>query len=364
MLKSLLRHRLLVFLLLLALLLKLFSLNEAWVERYYTYGVYPLISQGLRLILGWIPFSMGDILYVAAGLFLVLKVVKLFRLLFTRRLRQSLSWSAFRKYLCILLGIYVVFNLFWGLNYNRQGIAAQLGLDVRRYNQPDLRAVTETLHSRLNSHAALVDSIRRTRLDDNSTLFNEGVKSYERVRSTYPFLRYRYPSVKASLFGGMGKYFGYTGYYNPFSGEAQLKTSIPVFLKPFVVNHEIAHQLGYGKENEASFVSYLVSRESEDIDFRYSVYYELFNNAWRQCRRAGDTAFASALFNTLHPRVLADHDEQVRYLQSTRNPIEPFMSGAYDRYLRLNNQPKGKATYDEVTAWLIAYMRKYGREKL
>lgn len=345
-------------------MLKLFSLNEVWVERYYTYGFYPFISQGLRLILGWIPFSIGDLLYAAAGLFLILKVIKLFRLLFTKRLRQYFSWAVFRKYLSLALGIYIVFNLFWGLNYNRQGIAAQLGLHVRRYTRPDLRAVTETLHSRLNAHAALVDSLRRTRLDNDRVLFNEGIASYDRIKSSYSFLRYRYPAVKASLFGGMGKYFGYTGYYNPFSGEAQLKTTIPVFLKPFVVNHEIAHQLGYGKENEASFVSYLVSRESQDIDFRYSVYYELFNNAWRQCRRAGDTAFASALHKTLHPRVLADHDEQLRYLQSTRNPIEPFMSGAYDRYLRLNNQPKGKATYDEVTAWLIAYMRKYGREKL
>lgn len=364
MLKSLLRHRFLLFLIFLALFLKLFSLNEAWVESCYTYGFYPVLSQSLRLLLGWIPFSIGDLLYIAAGVFLVLKVVKFFRLLFTRRLRSHLSWAVFRKYLRLLLGIYIVFNLFWGLNYYRQGIAAQLGLDIRRYAQPELRDLTQTLHARLNSYAARVDSLRRNRLHNNDTLFNEGIRSYGAIVSAYPFLRYRYPSVKASLYGSMGKYFGYTGYYNPFSGEAQLKTSIPVFLKPFVINHEIAHQLGYGKENEASFVSYLVSRSAQDLDFRYSVYYELFNNAWRQCRCSGDTAFASALHQTLHPRVLADHNEQVRYLQSTRNAIEPFMSGAYDRYLRLNNQPSGKATYDEVTAWLIAYMKKYGREKL
>ena len=40
------------------------------------------------------------------------------------------------------------------------------------------------------------------------------------------------------------------------------------------------------------------------------------------------------------------------------------MTGVYDKYLKLNNQPKGKATYNEVIAYLIAYMKKFGKEAL
>jgi hypothetical protein len=40
------------------------------------------------------------------------------------------------------------------------------------------------------------------------------------------------------------------------------------------------------------------------------------------------------------------------------------MSDFYDSYLKMNNQPKGKATYNEVVAWLIAYMKKYGAQAL
>ena len=124
--KSLLRDRKLVFLVLLSLLIKLFSLNEAFVEQYYTYGVYPFISKVLRVLLGWIPFSVGDLLYLAAGLYLVIKSWKYLRLLATRKIKQYLSWILVRKLLKLILLIYVVFNVFWGLNYNRQGICCTI----------------------------------------------------------------------------------------------------------------------------------------------------------------------------------------------------------------------------------------------
>ena len=39
------------------------SRNPHWVEKYYSRGIYPEISGFLRRLLGWIPFSVGDVLY-------------------------------------------------------------------------------------------------------------------------------------------------------------------------------------------------------------------------------------------------------------------------------------------------------------
>ena len=140
--RSLLRDKKLLVLLALAVLIKVFSLNSAWVERYYTYGFYPVISRLSRLLLGWIPFSVGDLLYVAAFVFLVLKSWKLIRLLAKRQVKEYLSWILFRKYLKLVLWIYIIFNLSWGLNYDRVGIAGQLGLDVKPYNLEELKKLT------------------------------------------------------------------------------------------------------------------------------------------------------------------------------------------------------------------------------
>jgi hypothetical protein len=361
--KSLLRDRKLVLLFLLALLIKLFSLNEAWVETYYTYGFYPVFSMFLRLLFGWIPFSIGDLAYVAAFIFLVAKSWKLIRLLAKRKVKEYLSWILFRKYLKLVLGIYIIFNVFWGLNYNRQGIAHQLGLNVQPYNTKDIYELATGLQQQLNFYAAKVDSVNRLPLDNNKILFKEGVRVYKKISLQYPFLRYEQVSIKPSVFTNIGQFFGFTGYYNPFSGEAQLKTTVPAFVKPFILCHEMAHQLGYAKENEANMVAFLSGRVSDNVEFRYSAYWDAYTYALRELRRYDTTAFKE-LRKTVHPQFKKDYQTYLEYLYKSRNVVEPFMSEFYDSYLKLNNQPKGKATYNEVVAWLVAYMKKYGKAAL
>ncbi|HEU4469971.1 MAG TPA: DUF3810 domain-containing protein [Flavisolibacter sp.] len=363
MVKSLLRDRLLLFLLSLALLIKLFSLDGARVEHYYTYGLYPWLSRTLRVLLGWLPFSLGDLLYISAFIYLVAKVWKFLRILAKRQLREYLGWVLLRKFLRLVAWIYIIFNLFWGLNYNRLGIAHQLALDVKPYTLSDLRQVTGVLEQRLNACAALTDSAKRLQLNQNRQLFAQGILDYRRVKAEFPFLSYASPSIKASIFSPVGHYFGFSGYFNPFTGEAQLNTNEPVFLKPFVLNHEIAHQLGYGKENEASFVSYLSARRSDNIDFRYSIYYELFFSAVYECAANGDTTIGTRL-RRMHPRVLADREEHRTFRIGHSNRVQPYVTRFYDNYLRLNNQPKGMATYNQVIAWLIAYLKKNGEQEL
>jgi hypothetical protein len=64
--KSVLRDKVLLSLIFLAVFIKILSFNENWVEHYYTHGFYAQFSALLRVMLGWIPFSFGDILYAAA----------------------------------------------------------------------------------------------------------------------------------------------------------------------------------------------------------------------------------------------------------------------------------------------------------
>ena len=358
--KALFLDRYLILLFFLAVLIKFFSLNADWVEKYYTFGLYPVVSVTLRILFGWIPFSLGDLLYVLAFIWLVRKVWKLVVLLKRQQARAYLSWQLFRKYLKLALLVYIIFSLFWGLNYYRKGIEKQLALDLKPYGSRDLFELTTVLQQRLNSYAANVDSAQRLRYNQNRFLFAKGAEAYDSAQKSLSFLHYGRRSVKPSLFTSIGKWFGFTGYYNPFTAEAQLKTDIPVFLKPFVVAHEMAHQLGYAKENEANFVGYLTCKASGNTDFLYSAYFDLYRDAVAECASFLGKKEMDSLRSKLPERVAADLHDLRLYLIRNKNFIEPLMSGAYDRYLKLNNQPKGHATYSEVIAYLIAYMKKYG----
>jgi len=363
MIKNLLQYRLLFVLLLIAIAIKFFSLNEAWVEVYYTNRFYPAISSFLRILFGWIPISMGDIFYATAVVYLIIKVWKLLQSLIKKRAKEYYSRILISRYIMLMLFIYIVFNILWGLNYNRHGIAKQLALDVQPYSAEDLYGLTSLLQQRLCFYGDKVDSMKRLSLNRNKNLFKEGVAAYQQAEKQFLFLNYKYPSIKASLYTPLGHLFGFTGYYNPFSAEAQIKTTIPVFLKPFVLCHEIGHQLGYAKENEANFVGFLASKNSVNPEFKYSAYFEMWLYANRELARF-DLRQAKLFQLTAHEQVKKDYRSYLQYLFDNKNVVEPFVSVFYDNYLKMNNQPKGNRTYNEVTSWLIAYLKKNGPEAI
>ncbi|HEX2535741.1 MAG TPA: DUF3810 domain-containing protein [Chitinophagaceae bacterium] len=343
----------------LALIIKLFSLDESRVERYYTDGFYPWMARGLRTLTGWVPFSLGDLLYAAAFLYLIFLLVRLVRHLRARTRPRVVLFKVFRKLLFIALSVYLIFNIFWGLNYDRLGIAEQFGLKVEPYEVAELQVLTEVLVTRLQAAAPAVTDTARQRLDRNGPLFDEAVVTYSRLSDSLPFLAYRTTSLKPSMYSHIGHFFGFTGYYNPFSGEAQIKTTVPFFLKPFVICHEIGHQLGYGKENEANFVSYLACRRAPHPEFRYSGYLEMYLYAHHELYRR-DSARAIALRDRLPVQAKQDISELQQYLDRSDNLLVPYFAAFYNQFLKLNNQPKGKESYNQVVAWLIAYQKKYG----
>lgn len=363
MVKKLLKDRLLMAVILLIILIKLAELAPTAIEFHYTYGIYPKVSALLRILFGWLPFSIGDLIYLSAIIYLIIKIRKYILMIRNRKLHKPEVAHLFRKLFIVLSCVYIVFQLFWGLNYYRLGIAKQLELEVKPYSTADLTTLAILLQEKLNHFAVEVDSVHRARLDKNKVLFNEAIHTYSETSKQYPYLTYKHRSIKPSMYSYVGQYFGFTGYYNPISGEAQIKTSEPVFMKPFIICHEIGHQLGYAKENEANFVGYLTCKNSGNIDFNYSAYFEMTLYALSDLRHR-DSLVMKELKSEWEPRVESDYREYLRYLKKNENPIEPYIMKFYNQFLKLNNQPHGNRTYNEVVAWLIAYMKKYGPEAI
>jgi len=352
-----------VLLIVLTILIKWASWYPAWVERNYSQGVYPFVARIQRFLFGWTSFSIGDLFYAFLIVIILYKVFKFFRLLFKKQLNRGYFVAALQQAIFIFLFLYVFFNLLWGLNYNRRGIAYQLNLEVKEYTVADLDTLTNVIQQRVNYYAGFVTEAQRDSFDLKSRLFAGAVEAYKEAAKKYPFLRYRPKSIKPSLFSYLGNYLGFQGYYNPFSGEGQVNTTVPRFLEPYVTTHEIAHQLGYGKENEANFVGFLACRAYNAPVFRYSTYYDMYNYSIGELFRR-DTALARAYQQKADPQVKKDQKEFRDFYRRYKNPIEPIVMWGYGHFLKANNQPAGKRSYNEVVAWLIAYYKKYGVDAL
>lgn len=344
-------------LLIIALLINVVSNFNGWIEVYYSSGFYQKLSVFFRAITGWLPFSLGDILYIIAVCWIVYKVFLLIKAFFKRTFTRDSFLLGLAKTFARILWIYIVFNIFWGLNYDRLGIAYQLQLQPVNYNEQDLKNLTAQLIDKVNAaRKNLGDS--NFEYDSPQEIFDKTKIAYENAEKNFSFLHYQNQSIKKSFFGTLGDYIGFLGYYNPFTGESQVNTTVPSFVIPYTTCHEVAHQLGYGSESEANFVGYLAAKSSPDKTFRYSVYFDLFNYANGKLF-SFDSLAARQNYHQLDTLVKLDIKTYRNFFLSYKNSVEPLIKFFYGEYLKANNQPNGIETYDEVVSWLIAYQKKY-----
>ena len=104
------RYRGVLLLLALAALIKIFSLFPVAVERYYSNGLYPGIAVVQRILFGWVPISVGDLLYGATGIWLIAQLVLIVRKIRSKTASGTYFLSVGRRLLTGMLVVYVLFN--------------------------------------------------------------------------------------------------------------------------------------------------------------------------------------------------------------------------------------------------------------
>lgn len=341
----------------------LFSFQKQWVESWYSNGLYPIIGRIYRFLWGWIPFSFGDIIYTLAIGWFLWKLFSIIRLMFKKKTNRLYWLRLARKSAFFLIAAYGFFLLCWGLNYNRLGSADLLKLDPAKYTRAHLVQLTDTLQQRLEKNIGQIKAGDSLIWYNFTQLKQASVFNYRQAAIGLPFTAYQQVSVKKMLFGNLGGYFGFSGYFNPFTGEAQLVQGMPAFILPSIMSHEMAHQLGFAAEEEANLIGYLAAKNSPNPAIRYSIYHDLISYSLRELRSI-DSVLYKQKFDQLNPLV-KQHNQQIKdYFLGFKSPLTHLANIWYDLYLKANSQSKGLESYSFVSAWLIAYANKYGWDKL
>ncbi len=167
-------------------------------------------------------------------------------------------------------------------------------------------------------------------------------------------LTYNGKALKRSLFSIPLTYMGFNGYLNPLTNEAQVNTQIVKYKIPTTASHEIGHQLGFAKENEANFIACLATINHPDPYFRYSG----LTFALRYCINElyiRDAVKAEALVKTIHPGIMENYKEVRDFWALHQNPFEPLFQTTYNGFLKANNQADGMKSYSYVVALLVNY---------
>ncbi|MCG8238229.1 DUF3810 domain-containing protein [Tenacibaculum finnmarkense] len=327
------------------------SKKPQWIAHYYSNGIYPYISKTLRLILGWIPFSVGDIL----GLVLLFLMIKACYSLIKNNFKNSIS--KFLQFTGILSLLYFCFYAFWGLNYFREPLAENLGLKQANYSTEQLIETTQKIIFELNkTHLDIThnDTIKVTVPHTRKQIYGLATNGYKQLEKQYPQLKYQFPSIKSSVVSLFQSYNGTGGYINPITGEAQINDLLPKTGYPATTCHEMAHQIGWAAENDANFVGFLAAISNEDMYFKYSGYRMAYTYCIKQVYKR-DKNSAKKLRNTVNKGIYKDYNDSYLHWQQFKNPIEPYFKKGYNAYLKANNQVNGIKSYSYVVDLLIAY---------
>lgn len=304
----------------------------------------------MRFSLGILPFSLGDLLYT----FFIFSIIRWIVIRINTRFKNPGKWAI--DFFAIFSIIYFCFHLFWGLNYYRLPLHKTLKIK-NTYTTEELVLLTETLIKRSNE-------VHRELMHNDSSLVPYNFRKTEILKKTtdgfdflsdeYPKLTYQGKSLKPSLYSIPLTYMGFNGYLNPLTNEAQVNTQIINYKLPTTASHEIGHQLGFAKENEANFIACLATIKHPDPYFRYSgltfaLRYCLNELYIRDCNKA------ETLLKTINPGIMANYKEVREFWILHQNPFEFIFQFTYSGFLKANNQEDGLKSYSYVVALLVNY---------
>jgi hypothetical protein len=341
------------------LAISLLSDSPDFIETQYARHFYPALAQKLRILSGWLPFSLGDLLYSWAVIMIIIQLIWLFKNLRKNNINPQQKYKPLLRIWYLLSCTYIVFYLFWGLNYYRKGIADQLELKKEgTYSKEELLTLNKELLQTINQLRSHPDFNKQI-FPSREAMFKEAETSYQNLSPQFHFLQYQSLSLKPTLFGRLGNYGGFLGYYNPFTGEGQINTTCPHFLQPFITCHEIAHQIGYASESEANFIGFLATTHSKNMFMQYSGYLEMYLYASGKLKQT-DSNLVKSLNQQLHPLVKKDLKEYKTYLQIHETIVQDWTNTIFDLFLKSNHQQQGINSYRDVVGWMIAYRKKFG----
>jgi hypothetical protein len=308
--------------------------HPLWIDHYYGNTLYPWLQSARTYFLERFTFSFGDLIYGALLLGLVALVIH-----HRKELFQNL-WERLFQLIALLAVIHLFFQLSWGLNYYRTPLAVQQNIPST-FKAWELETTldiliqkTEMLHDQLSTS----DSIQ--------VVFPLRKQDYLRLLGNTP--------AKKSLWSWPLTYMGYAGYLNPFTGEAQVNSLLPMLSFIHTTAHEKGHQEGIAAENEANFYAFLTTYQHNNKHIRYAAYCFALRYCWNALYRL-NPGCADEKTQRVRPGIRKEYQAQQAFWNAHGNPLQPILAKVYDRYLKANGQAAGRNSYSQVVALLVAY---------
>lgn len=300
-----------------------------------------------QILFSWIPFSVGDLIYILLGVFLLYYLISLFS-------KEKRNHSLIRILMIVNI-FYLIYQIFWGMLYFQTPIIKKLSSQ----EEPDMNKAKKLAFVYLEKCKQTRQSVH----EDKNGVFI--ITNLTDIQKEILYQQTKLPSyisdkkapqildIKPSLFKNVMNFTGILGYYNPFTAEAQYNSGLPHTFIPFTTAHESSHQLGFAREQEANFVGYLIGIHSTNPELRYSTEFFTLKSLLRFIVEE-DPQFVKNILHQYSPAMKRDRAYEKSFVFQHQGWLDDFFGFTNNLFLK-SNQQEGSVTYSYFIDLLLNY---------
>lgn len=302
----------------------------------------------------WIPFSLAEGLLYLMPVVVIVFCVKLFQ-----NIRGETRYFVRCVFglLSILTAVNSIFAINFAAGYHGSTLAQKLQLNDRAVTAEELYDTISIVIDEVNAAAAQIE------FRDNGSscmpwnyfeLSDVLCDAYKPLYDKYDFLTPLDSNIKPLIISPLMTYTHISGVYTFFTGEANLNTNYPDYVCAYSAAHELAHQRGIAREDEANFIAFLVCTGAEDPYLRYSGYLSMYSYLASALYRANPALHeqaVSALDNPVRGELTAYSAFFDKYRENVASKVSDTVNNTY-----LQSQgTAGSVSYGMVVDLAVAY---------
>lgn len=319
------------------------------------------ISQGGRIVFSlltsWIPFSFAELLLILLPFWFYLSIRIGFK-------HYGDTNRSMLTYLGIILSVVLIFGILfiWNFAAGHHGTTLDKKLDLERTSSTahELYQASQILSEELtvlSEKITFLESGHSLMPDSYAEMNDKLLDAYERFCQKHDFINTFSSRAKTVMLSEPMSYTHITGVYTFFTGEANINIHFPDYTIPFTTAHELAHQRGIAREDEANFIAFLVCMESDDPYIRYSGALNLYEYVMSALASADYELYQKAYYKL----PLTVRDERAAYsafFEKYRDNIAADITETTnDLYLQSQGTAEGSKSYGMVVDLAVAYFR-------
>lgn len=315
-----------------------------------------VIRTVLSSLTSWIPFSVAETLLLFSPVLIVLMIAATVR-------RGKHSAAAAVRYLVSLLSVcalvYSVFIFGYGTGYYGKTIDEKLSIERRNVSAEELYDTAIALMEKAEAELPGVFYPQGTYSAMKFDYFEMNDKlntAYNTLCDRYPSFQRLHSQTKPVMLSEPWTYTHTSGVYCFFTGEANVNVNYPDYIVVSSAAHEMAHQRGITREDEANFVAFLVCTMSDDAYVRYCGYTDVLNEVMNKLYSANYDLWVQAR-SRMPEEIKREYTSYSQFFDKYReNKVADVSTSINNAYISSHGQPAGIRSYGLVVDLVVSYM--------